>query len=153
MKSLFQVLALGLALPMFSQAVTAAPKKVLFFSKSQGFEHDMIKEHGGKMSAAAKILQELGEKNNIEFTFSKDGSLFTPENIAKYDAFCFYTTGDLTQTGTDGNPPMSKEGKEAFLQAIHDGKGFVGIHSATDTFHICQARVTKTSRRRTPTLI
>ena len=30
---------------------------------------------------------------------------------------------------------MSKEGKAAFLQAIHDGKGFVGIHSATDTFH------------------
>jgi type 1 glutamine amidotransferase len=135
MKSLFQVLALGLALPMFSQGVLAAPKKVLFFSKSQGFEHDMIKEHGGEMSAAAKILQELGEKNNIEFTFSKDGSLFTPENIAKYDAFCFYTTGDLTETGTDGNPPMPKEGKAAFLQAIHDGKGFVGIHSATDTFH------------------
>jgi uncharacterized protein len=61
--------------------------------------------------------------------------MFTPENIATYDAFCFYTTGDLTKVGSDGNPPMSKEGKAAFLEAIHNGKGFVGIHSAADTFH------------------
>ena len=81
------------------------------------------------------MLLELGQKNNVEFTFTKDGSLFTPENIAKYDAFFFYTTGDLTETGTDGNPPMSKEGKAAFLQAIKNGKGFIGTHSATDTFH------------------
>lgn len=135
MKALFHVLALGLALPFFSPFAQAAPKKVLFFSKSAGFEHDMIKERNDRMSAAAKILQEMGAKNNIEFTFSKDGGVFTPENIAKYDAFCFYTTGDLTEAGTDKNPPMSKEGKAAFLQAIHDGKGFVGIHSASDTFH------------------
>jgi uncharacterized protein len=112
-----------------------APRKILFFSKSSGFEHDMIKEKNGQPSAARKILEDLGTKNNFEFTFTKDGSVFTPENIAKYDAFCFYTTGNLTEPGTDGNPPMSKEGKAAFLEAIHNGKGFVGIHSATDTFH------------------
>jgi uncharacterized protein len=112
-----------------------APKKVLFFSKSSGFEHDMIKQTNGQMSKAEVILAELGKTNNIEFTFTKDGSLFTPENIAKYDVFCFYTTGDLTTPGKDNNPPMSKEGKAAFLEAIHNGKGFVGIHAATDTFH------------------
>jgi uncharacterized protein len=112
-----------------------APKKILFFSKSSGYQHDMISYAHGQPSMAEKILTELGKKNNLEFTFTKDGSVFTPENIAKYDAFCFYTTGDLTTLGGDKNPPMSKEGKAAFLQAIHDGKGFVGIHSATDTFH------------------
>ncbi|HEV7924161.1 MAG TPA: ThuA domain-containing protein [Verrucomicrobiae bacterium] len=111
------------------------PKKILFFSKSSGYQHDMIARVSGQPSAAEKILAELGKKNNLEFTFTKDGSVFTPENIAKYDAFCFYTTLDLTTLGTDKNPPMPKEGKAAFLQAIHDGKGFVGIHSATDTFH------------------
>jgi type 1 glutamine amidotransferase len=30
---------------------------------------------------------------------------------------------------------MSKEGKAEFLEAIHNGKGFVGIHAAADTFH------------------
>ncbi len=111
------------------------PKKVLFFSKSSGFEHDMIKQTNGQPSKAQVIMAELGKKNNMEFTFTKDGTLFTPENIAKYDAFCFYTTGDLTTWGKDNNPPMSKEGKAAFLEAIHNGKGFVGIHSATDSFH------------------
>jgi uncharacterized protein len=112
-----------------------APKKILFFSKSSGFEHDMIKVKDGEPSAAEKVLAELGRKNNWEFTFTKDGSLFTPENIAKYDAFFFYTTGDLTEPGSDKNPPMSPEGKAAFLEAIHNGKGFIGTHSAADTFH------------------
>ncbi len=112
-----------------------APKKILFFSKSSGFEHDMIKEENGKPSAAEKILVELGRKNNLQFTFTKDGSVFTPQNIAQYDAFFFYTTGDLTEPGEDDNPPMSKEGKAAFLEAIHNGKGFIGTHTATDTFH------------------
>jgi type 1 glutamine amidotransferase len=112
-----------------------APKKILFFSKSSVFEHDMIKTPNGQPSKAEKILSELGRKNNIEFTFTKDGGVFTPENIAKYDGFFFYTTGDLTESGQDKNPPMSKEGKAAFLQAIADGKAFIGTHSASDTFH------------------
>jgi type 1 glutamine amidotransferase len=113
----------------------AAPKKILFFSKSAGWEHDMIKQKGDQPSPAQVILTRLGKENNFEFTFSKDGTVFTPANIAKFDAFAFYTTGDLTESGTDHYPPMSKEGKAAFLEAIHNGKGFVGIHSATDTFH------------------
>jgi type 1 glutamine amidotransferase len=113
----------------------AAPKKILFFSKSSGFVHPMIKETNGEPSAAQKILEEIGRKNGFEFTFTKDGTVFTPENIAKYDAFFFYTSGDLTERGTDKNPPMTKEGKAAFLEAIHNGKGFIGTHSATDTFH------------------
>ena len=112
-----------------------APKKILFFSKSSGYEHDVIRPVNGQPSTAEKVLTELGKNNNLEFTFTKDGSIFTPENIATYDAFCFYTTGDLTELGGDHNPPMPKESKAAFLDAIHNGKGFVGIHSATDTFH------------------
>lgn len=30
---------------------------------------------------------------------------------------------------------MSKDGKMALLDAIRDGKGFLGMHCATDTFH------------------
>src|SRR5580658_815451 len=125
---------LSLALVMMSLTACQSPqadkspKKILFFSKSSGFEHDMIKVKDGQPSAAEKILAELAQKNNWEFTFTKDGSLFTPENIAKYDAFFFYTTGDLTEPGSDKNPPMSKAGKAAFLEAIHNGKGFIGTH-------------------------
>jgi uncharacterized protein len=128
----------GFALMMLAGGLAGAAqpaKKVLFFSKSSGFEHSAIKHADGRLSAAEQVLQELGQKSHIEFTFTKDGSIFTAENIAKYDAFAFYTTGDLTKSGTDKQPPMSPEGKAAFLRAIEQGKGFVGMHSATDTFH------------------
>src|SRR5580698_6348692 len=103
--------------------LTAAPqpRKILFFSKSSGYEHSAIKKSDGQLSAAEEVLAKLAKDNNFEFTFSKDGSLFTPDNISKYDAFFFYTTGDLTQPGTDKNPPMSKAGKAAFLAAIKQG--------------------------------
>ncbi len=110
-------------------------KKVLFFSKSSGFQHSVIKRNAGQPAYAEQVLKELGAKHGFEFTFSKDGSLFNPTYLVQFDAYFFYTTGDLTEAGTDKNPPMSTEGKQAFLDAIKGGKGFVGTHSATDTFH------------------
>ncbi len=112
-------------------------KKVLFFSKSSGFEHSAIKRPKGQPAYVEKILKEIQSTNNFEFDFSyaKDGTVFTAEKIKQYDAFFFYTTGDLTDSGNDKNPPMTPEGKKAFLDAIAKGKGFVGVHSASDTFH------------------
>ncbi len=125
-------------------ALGAAPqekkKQILFFTKSAGFEHDQIKKKGDEPSPAEKVLRELAQKNNWEVTHTKDGGIFTREGIAKFDAFFFYTTGVLTTPGTDKNPPMSAEGKAAFLDAIKAGKGFVGTHSAADTFHPTEPR-------------
>lgn len=137
------VLACALAVCAFapaSQAAAAARKKVLFFSKSSGFEHSTIKRNNGNPSFAEQVLKELGEKHAFDFVFSKDGSLFNAEYLAQFDAFVFYTTGDLTLARNnerygDNQPPMTAEGKAAFLKAIEQGKGFVGIHSASDTFH------------------
>src|ERR1700760_3449732 len=93
------------------QAFADTPKrKILFFSKSSGFEHSVITYKNVRPSFAEKVLLELGSKHNFEFTFSKDGSLFNPQYLAQFDALFFYTTGDLCTAGTDGNPPMSPEG-------------------------------------------
>jgi len=130
--------AFGMALTGLAASAGAAQSKarrVLFFSKSSGFEHDMIKRKFGQRSKAENILAGLGSQHGVDFTFSKDGSLFTPEYLAQFDAFFFYTTGVLTEAGTDKQPPMTPEGKTAFLEAIRNGKGFVGTHSAADTFH------------------
>ena len=86
------------------------------------------------------MLTELGSKHGFAFTFSKDLSLFTPVYLAQFDAFFFYTSGDLTlakndEKAGDGTPAMTPAGKAAFLKAIYDGQGFVGTHSAFDTFH------------------
>lgn len=110
-------------------------RKILFFTKSSGFEHSVISYKNGTPSYAEKVLLGLAPENNWEFTFSKDGSLFSPEYLAAFDALFFYTTGDLCSPGTDKQPPMTPDGKQAFLDAIKGGKGFIGTHSASDTFH------------------
>jgi uncharacterized protein len=125
----------GFLTAALSAAAADKKRKVLFFSKSSGFEHSVIQRHNGEPSFAEKLLQQWSPDENVEFTFSKDGSLFNPEYLNQFDAYFFHTTGDLTQAGTDKNPPMSTEGKKAFLDAIHRGKGFIGTHCASDTFH------------------
>lgn len=130
------LLLLVIALPALAAPVGNAPKrKILFFSKSSGFEHSVISYKTGQPSHAEKVLLELGAKNNWVLTLSKDGSLFSPEYLAQFDAVIFYTTGDLTTPGTDGQPPMTAAGKQALLDYVAGGKGFVGTHSASDTFH------------------
>jgi type 1 glutamine amidotransferase len=134
-------LILGLAALSASAADAPARKRVLFFSKSSGFEHEAIKPvlKDGRPGYAFPVLDELGRKQNIEFVFSKDGWRFTPEYLAQFDAFFFYTTGDLMMDRSDprgdGLPPMTAAGKAALLAAVAGGKGFLGVHSATDTFH------------------
>jgi type 1 glutamine amidotransferase len=131
-----------------ARADETKPRKVLFFSKSSGFEHSVIKRSNGQPSVVEKMLAEFGPKHDFEFTYSKDGSLFTPEYLAQFDAYMFYTTGDLLSAGKDGNPPMTAAGKQAFLDAIANGKGFIGVHSATDTFHTGETAETNTSQPR-----
>lgn len=117
-------------------AAPSAPKrKILFFSKSSGFEHSVISWKNGQPSHAEKVLTELGAKNNWEFTFSKDGSKFSKDYLAQFDTVFFYTTGDLCSEGTDKQPAMSPEGKQALFDYVKSGKGFAGTHSASDTFH------------------
>ena len=135
--------------PTCGLAEATAPKKVLFFSKSSNFEHSVIKRVDGKPSWVEQILAEQGPRHGIDFVFSKDGSLFNAEYVAQFDALMFYTSGDLTAAGRDGNPPMSAAGKAAFLDAISKGKGFVGVHSAADTFHTGETVETNTAQART----
>jgi type 1 glutamine amidotransferase len=127
-----------IVIAMVSSAET--PLKVLFFTKSSGYEHGVIKraEDGG-MSHAEKILAQVGSANNMVFTFSKDGSKFSPKYLAEFDVMFFYASGNLTRRGTDGNPPMSPKGKEALLAWIANGGGFVAVHAGSDCFHSYEA--------------
>ncbi len=128
-------LSLGALGSRVATAVERGPRKILFFSKSSGYEHEVISYKKGRPSFVEKQLAELGPKRRWEVTFSKDGSLFSPDYLAQFDALFFYTTGDLTTAGTDGQPPMSAAGKQAMLDFVAGEKGFIGSHSAADTFH------------------
>lgn len=128
----------GLLGPAVAQALgrtTRQTKRVLFFTKSAGFQHSVIARKGEELGLAERVLSQIGKENGFEVVPSKDGRMFNPDKIGDWDAFVFYTTGDLTQEGTDKTPAMSEEGKRAFLDAIAGGKGYMGMHCATDTFH------------------
>ena len=138
-----------LASPLFQWASAQGSKtrKILFFSRSQGFEHTPVtrpKKTPEKLSLAEEYLVALGKENNFEVTCTKDGSVFTPEGLAPFDVIMFYTTGlldqplgarDLASHGEINNKPMPAGGKQALLDAVAGGKGFLGLHCATDTFH------------------
>ena len=126
-------------------AAHAAPKKVLVVTTTTGFRHSSI-------PTAERVLAELG-KDSKAFTVEyarvsptdpeykgADGKpdkekvnaaikavlaeKMNAKALKQYDTIIFAnTTGDL---------PLPD--KEAFLEWIKSGKGFVGMHSATDTF-------------------
>jgi type 1 glutamine amidotransferase len=123
-----------------SLAVAAENKKVLFLTKSQGFQHSVVtrdKNDLTKLAHAERLLTEFGAANGFTVTVTKDADVFNdPETYKKYDVFAFYTTGDLTKPSQGREEkPMSAEGKAMLLKAIQDGKGVIGFHCASDTFH------------------
>ena len=123
--------ALGLPEGLFAQG----KKSVLVFTKSSGFEHDVVKVSDGKPSIVEQAVRSLGTRHGFDVTASKDGRIFDSNRFQEYAAVLFFTTGDLTTAGTDKNPPMSAQGKQSLLDAIRAGLGFVGVHAAADTFH------------------
>jgi uncharacterized protein len=128
----------GLALP--KSLLASKKKSVLIFTKSSGFEHEVIKVTGGRPSILEQAVKTLGEQHGFDVTATKDGRIFDPKghdstDFRNYSAVLFFTTLDLTKPGTDANPPMSPAGKQALLDAVHSGLGFVGVHAAADTFH------------------
>jgi len=125
----------GLSLTGSKGLFAANKKSVLVFTKSSGFEHDVVKLKDGQPSIMDHAISQLGQKHGFEVKATKDGGIFDSPDFHKYAAVVFFTTGDLTTAGTDKNPPMSPAGKQKLLDAIRGGMGFVGIHAASDTFH------------------
>jgi type 1 glutamine amidotransferase len=125
----------GAGLALSNRLLGASNKSVLVFTKSSGFEHAVVKRVDGKPSIMEDVVTELGDKHGFKVEVTKDGRIFDEKKVHSFAAVVFFTTGDLTTLGTDGKPPMSAKGKQALLEAINGGMGFVGVHAASDTFH------------------
>jgi len=131
-----QAAAMASASLLAHDSVFAAQKKsVLVFTKSSGFEHDVVKVKDGKPSIVESAVTMLGGKHGFDVVTTKDGRVFDSSDFRNHAAVVFFTTGALTTVGTDKNPAMSQQGKQSLLDAINNGVGFVGIHAAADTFH------------------
>src|SRR5712692_10760580 len=122
----------ALALIFFVGASTQAQqpkrKKLLAIGMSEGFQHDLI-------SHALATIERLGQQSGLWDTYIRtDTQLLTKKklvnnakNIDYFDAVMFYTTLEL---------PMDDEQKASLMSFVKDdGKGFLGTHSATDTFY------------------
>jgi uncharacterized protein len=103
----------------FPMAQETAPRRVLYLTQSMGYKHEVL-------PLSEKILVDVGQKRGFAVTVSGDASAISAESLKPYSAVVFYTTGEL---------PMKDEQKAALMAWIRAGHGFVGIHSATDTFY------------------
>ena len=96
------------------------PDRILYFTYSAGYRHDVL-----PLSAA--ILTQLGRDcGAFEIVATEDLAEFSTGNLERYAAVMFYTTGEI---------PMSSVQKTALLNFVRSGRGFLGIHSAADTFY------------------
>jgi uncharacterized protein len=111
-----------------SQGQQPKKKKLLFIGEVKGFEHDSV-------SHAMATIEKLGQQSGLWDTYLRtDTELVTKaalknnaKNLNYFDAVMFYTTGELD---------LNDEQKAALLSFVKDdGKGFLGTHSATDTFY------------------
>jgi type 1 glutamine amidotransferase len=115
-------------------AAEGKKQKVLYFTRSAGYEHSVVHREGDQLSHSEKVLTEMGQRAGFEVECTKDGRVFDGD-LAPYDVIAFYTSGDLTRPNDRGTPPMTPEGKQKLLDAVAAGKGFVGFHACTDSFH------------------
>ncbi|MEK7952452.1 ThuA domain-containing protein [Luteolibacter soli] len=133
--------AIAKALPDKPFAKPLKARKVLVFAKTAGFRHQSIPT--GKLA-----LTELGKKTGaFETVVSDDLANFEPKTIDQFDAIVFLsTTMDPFSPSQDELKGMDDKAKKdaekhverlqkSLLDFVKGGKGFVGIHAATDTFY------------------
>jgi type 1 glutamine amidotransferase len=126
----------GAVASLFTTYSAAETSTILMVSISQGFQHPVVERKGGELSLAERIVVQLGKKHGFAVTATKDGRLINRENLAKYSATLFFTQGEIDQRGPHGDSPMRTEDREAILEYVKSGGGFVGTHcGGADTFH------------------
>lgn len=95
-------------------------ERILYFTYSAAYRHEVI-------PVSKTILTLLGRNSGVfEVTATEDTSEFSIENLKRYAAVMFFTTGEL---------PLNAAEKMALLNFVRSGRGFLGVHSATDTFY------------------
>ena len=91
--------------------------KALLVTTTRGWHHESL--HSGVLA-----IQELGKKNFFDVVLFEDPNGFTDKFLEQFQVVIFLnTTGDIFDSA-------QQKVMERFIQS---GKGYVGIHSASDT--------------------
>jgi hypothetical protein len=120
--ALFGVVAMILSQGYSVATASPAKKgKLLYMTLTKGFHHESVE-------LSKQIVKDIGDKSGLfETTVTEDPASFTKDNLKNYDVVMFNTTGEL---------PLTEEQKKDFMNFVRGGKGFVGVHSSTDTFYM-----------------
>ena len=108
-----------------------APPRVLVVTYSAGYEHDVVRRPAAtEPSTAERVLADLGRRSgafDVTLVAARDElDRLTVASVRAHRAMLFFTTGEL---------PIAPAVRHAMFQLVHDGGGFVGVHSATDTWY------------------
>src|SRR5690242_17027299 len=91
--------------------------KILLVTTTRGWHHEAL--HAGVLA-----LQQMGAKNYFDVVLWEDPGGFTDAYLQQFSALILlHTTGDIFDS-------TQQKVMERFIQS---GKGYVGIHSASDT--------------------
>lgn len=106
------------------------PSRILMLTQSAGYRHGSVARKESALSPSEIAMVQLGQTSGL-FTIdcTQDAaSDITKDNLKNYDIVMFYTTGTL---------PIAEPDLEYFMNTWlkEKGHGFMGFHSATDTFH------------------
>ena len=91
--------------------------KALLFTRTVGYHHASIHE-------GVDAMRKLADRHTFSLDWQENPNVFNDKALANYDVVIFLnTTGDV----------LNEEQQKAFEKFIQSGKGYVGIHSASDT--------------------
>jgi type 1 glutamine amidotransferase len=94
-----------------------AGSRVLVFSRTAGFRHTSIPDGVAAVTA-------LGASHGFAVEATEDPTVFTDQSLGRFAAVVFMsTTGDVLDSAQQA----------AFQRYIRSGRGYVGVHAATDT--------------------
>lgn len=127
------------AAPAKASAVPTKKRRLLVYIVANGFVHS-------SRETGARAMEILGQKTGAwETVVSNDTAALEPDNLKTFDAVCFLnTTGDVFMPKDfdklpDGQKATARARAERMQKGLVDfvsgGKGFIGVHSATDTLY------------------
>jgi hypothetical protein len=114
--------------PASAPATAGKPKKLLFLTHAGLYKHTSL-------GPAEKAVTELGKTGGFDVTTVEgykldakehDFSFLTPTYLARFDGVMMMTNGNLKFTDAQ---------KQALLDLVRGGKGFIGAHCASLTFY------------------
>jgi len=108
------------AIPPQATVPAKQPRKLLIFCRVEGYVHASI-------PYANAALARMGEATGAYRSEIRDDmGVFTPENLAPFDAIALVSTSHLKFA----DPAH----RRAFLEFLAKGHGLIGLHAATDNF-------------------